>query len=233
MAACLAAAPATADPGPPNRPPDAVPPRTALSVRTPLGLDWGTPNQYETRSALSTAKLYIVDYALRHGDDSAGDLELAERMIRYSDDAAASALSAKYPAAIDAVAAEYALAQTRSGPGDWSTAVTSTADLATFLAVKQSTDPTSPILEWMATAAPTAADGTAQNWGTARLPGVVGTKWGWSDLPPWEVASVSFGPGFSVAAHTRGTPEEQTADVLGAFPEMVREALRMLIAVPR
>ncbi len=71
------------------------------------------------------------------------------------------------------------------------------------------------------TGTPVAADGTRQNWGTARLPGVLGSKWGWSDLPPPEVASASFGPGFTVAAHTRGSPEDQTADVGQALAEVL------------
>ncbi|SLJ09144.1 Uncharacterised protein [Mycobacteroides abscessus subsp. abscessus] len=34
------------------------------------------------------------------------------------------------------------------------------------------------------------------------------------------MASASFGPGFTVAAHTYGSPDEQTADVLGALVEL-------------
>lgn len=204
--------------------PDLVPPaaagepapRTTMSVRSLTGLRWGTADEHQARSALSLAKLYLTDYALRHGDGSAGDRAHGERMIRYSDDAAADAVAAKYPQAIAAVAAEYGLAETRPG-ANWGSATTSTADVADFLDAKLRTDPASPILSWMATAAPRAADGTEQNWGTAALPGVQGTKWGWSDVPPQEVASASFGPGFTVAAHTRGGPADQTADVLGAL----------------
>lgn len=191
-------------------------PRTAISVRSLTGLRWGTADEHQVRSALSLAKLYLTDYALRHGDGSAGDLAHGERMIRYSDDAAADAVAAKYPQAIASVAAEYGLAQTRPG-ANWGSSTTSTADVADFLTAKQRTDPASPILSWMATAAPRAADGTEQNWGTAALPGVQGTKWGWADAPPQEVASASFGPAFTVAAHTRGGPADQTADVLGAL----------------
>jgi len=195
-----------------------VPPRTAISVRTDIGMAWGTGNEHERRGALSLAKLYLVDYALRHGDGSAQDLELGERMIRYSDDGAASTLAAKYPGAIEAIATEYGLTETAGA--DWTTSSTSTADVATFLAAKTRTDPASPILGWMATTAPTAADGTPQDWGTAQIPGVLGTKWGWSDFGVPEVASASFGPGFTVAAHTYGSPDEQTADVLGALVEL-------------
>ncbi|WP_189093966.1 hypothetical protein [Nocardia jinanensis] len=191
-------------------------------MRTLTGLHWGTAGEHQVRSALSLAKLYLTDYALRHGDGSATDLVFGERMIRHSDDAAADAVEAKYPQAIAIVAAEYGLAETRPG-ASWGSSTTSTADVADFLDAKQRTDATSPILAWMATAAPRAADGTEQNWGTAALPGVQGTKWGWSDAAPPEVASASFGPGFSVAAHTAGSPEDQTADVLGALSTVLTE----------
>ncbi|WP_245547163.1 hypothetical protein [Nocardia brevicatena] len=229
-AACFAAvpAPAFAQPGPGQgtaiASSDSVPPRSAISLRTPIGIEWGTANENEPRSALSMSKLYLADYALRHGDGSAEDRVNAERMIRYSDDAAADAVEAKYPQAIAVIAAEYGLEQTSPGAG-WGTSTTSTADLADFLTAKQTTDPTSPILGWMAIAAPTAADGTRQDWGTATLPGVQGSKWGWSDMAPPEVASASFGPGFSVAAHTRGGPADQTADVMGALSEMILDVL--------
>ncbi|WP_327150883.1 hypothetical protein [Nocardia sp. NBC_01329] len=185
-------------------------------MRTQSGLHWGSAEEHQVRSALSLAKLYLTDYALRRGDGSADDRALGERMIRFSDDAAADAVEAKYPQAIAIVAMEYGLAETRPG-ANWGSSTTSTADVADFLDAKQRTDAASPILTWMATAAPRAADGTEQNWGTAVLPGVQGTKWGWSDAAPPEVASASFGPGFSVAAHTAGSPEDQTADVLGAL----------------
>ncbi|MEV0355175.1 hypothetical protein AB0H71_03840 [Nocardia sp. NPDC050697] len=191
---------------------DSVPARTAFSLRTPLG-GWGTGNEDQPRTALSLAKLYLADYAVRHGDGA--DLAAAERAIRYSDDAAADTLGARYPQAIGAIAAEYGLARTAGGY--WGTASTSTADVATFLLAKETTDPGSPLLLWMATAAPTAADGTAQNWGTADVPGVIGTKWAWSDTGTAEVASASFGPGFVVVAHTTGGTGEHTADVFAGI----------------
>lgn len=160
-------------------------------------------------------KLYVADYALRHGDRSPEDLLLAERMIRQSDDAAASELDTKYPEAIDAAADEYGLSETSRG-SFWGDSFTSTADTVRFLVAKRG-DPLSPIPGWMSTAEPVAADGTAQDWGTAKLPGVVGTKWGWADPGSSVVASASFGTDFTVAANTYGTADEQTEDVLGAF----------------
>ncbi|MEV4236533.1 MULTISPECIES: hypothetical protein [unclassified Nocardia] len=207
---------------------DGVPSRTAFSFRSVVpGVQWGTSNEYEMRTGLSLVKLYMVDYALHRGDGSATDLALAERMIRYSDDSAADALGAKYPQAIDAIAAEYHLTATKSGPA-WGMSYTSTADVATFLATKKRTEPGSPIFGWMAAAGEQAADGTAQDWGTARLPGVEGSKWGWSDSGPLEVASASFGEGFAVAAHTHGTPEEQTADVSATVPFLILALLARL-----
>jgi hypothetical protein len=192
----------------------AVPGRTAIAYRSivPGPGDWGTANQFQRRSGLSIVKLYIVDYALRHGDGSASDRALAERMIRLSDDSAADRLSAKYPNAIGATAAEYRLTATWS-PSYWGQAYTSVADVADFLRDKVIGDPRSPILWWMAAAGRVAADGTRQDWGTVRLPGVVGTKWGWSDYGPQQVASASYGRGFTVAAQTLGSPAEQSADV--------------------
>lgn len=194
-----------------------VPARTAISfAHTPSGFRAGTANQGEARPGLSIVKLYMVDYMLRHGDGSAEDRALAERMIRASDDGAASRAHAKYPQAIDAIASEYGLTGTR-GSGAWGSSATSAADAVTFLEAKKTTDPTSPVLGWMATAEPVAADGTPQDWGTALLPSVTGTKWGWSDYGPSVVASASFGPDFSVSAHTYGTTGEHSEDVLDAF----------------
>lgn len=204
--------------------PAIIPPRTAFSVRSTTGIAWGTANEYDARSSLSLAKLYLADYALRHGDGSDTDRKLAERMICCSDDAAADTIAAKYPAAIDATATEYHLTATESGDS-WGDSATSTADVATFLESKLRTDPTSPILQWMAAADATAADGTEQNWGTTQWPGVLGTKWGWSDFGEQEVASASYGPGFAIAAHTRGTPAEQTADILNALPIITLQML--------
>ncbi|MGW6376537.1 hypothetical protein ACWFRB_10790 [Rhodococcus sp. NPDC055112] len=194
-----------------------VPARTSISIgESRTGNRVGTANQHEARPGLSIVKLYMADHALRHGDGSERDRALAERMIRHSDDGAADGLHAKYPEAIDATAAEFRLTSTRGAP-DWGSAVTSTADTVAFLETKKSTDPDSPILTWMASAAPAAADGTTQNWGTATLPGVTGSKWGWSDFGPSSVASASFGPDFSVAAQTYGSAADQTADVTNAF----------------
>ncbi|MBL1074528.1 hypothetical protein JK358_08975 [Nocardia sp. 2] len=203
--------------------PAEVPSRTSISLRSTVpGVRWGTANETESRGGLSISKLYLADYALRHGDGSAQDRDLGERMIRYSDDGAAEAMAAKYPYAIDAVAQEYGLTAT-TGAGGWGMSSTSTADVADFLAVKQRSDPDSPLLLWMANPGEVAADGTRQDWGTARLPGVTGSKWGWSDMGVPEVASASVGPGFTVSAHTYGTAEEQTQDVLAVVPEVLRD----------
>jgi hypothetical protein len=141
-------------------------------------------------------------------------------MIRYSDDGAADALAAKYPSAIDRTAAEYHLPATHSGP-TWGESATSTADISDFLDAKLHTDPGSPILRWMSEASPVAADGTVQDWGTSHLPGVVGSKWGWSDAGPSDVGSASFGAGFTIAAHTHGTGPDQTADVLSVLAQVI------------
>lgn len=194
-----------------------LPSRTSMSIASAVpGVAVGTSNQHQRRGGLSIVKLYIADYALRHG----GDRGLCERMIRFSDDRATDAVAGKYPGAINSIARQYGLRNTFSH-GYWGEAVTSTADVAEFLRVKETTDPMSPLFAWMRSASPVAADGTHQNWGTSHFPAVQGTKWGWSDYGRREVASASFGPGFVVVAHTYGSPVQQTADVNAALPTLL------------
>lgn len=194
-----------------------VPARTSLSFEHgPTGIHVGSANENDPRPGLSTVKLYIADYALQHGDGSPTDRDLAARMIRASDDGAAAQLDAKYPQAIDAVAAEYGLTSTKRGDG-WGSSYTSTADTVRFLEAKNRDDPAGLVLGAMKTPSPVAADGTDQNWGTSRLADVTGTKWGWADDGSSVVASASIGDGFSVAANTYGSPEMQTDDVLNAL----------------
>lgn len=189
-----------------------VPERTQIAVGTPFG-PIGTPDMHEARPALSIVKLYMVDYIWQHGDGT--DNADLERMIKASDDAAAQRMWDKYgPVSVSAPAEAYGL--TSTWPGDnWGTSYTSTADVTTFLNAKM-LDPNTPILGWMRDADPVAADGTEQNWGTSHVPGVQGTKWGWSDYGDSEVASASFGLGFTIAANTWGFPDDQTADVLNS-----------------
>ncbi len=194
-----------------------VPGRTAITFAdSNTGFSIGTANQHESRAGLSTVKLYMADYVLRHGDGSAADGTEAERMVRGSDDAAASRLYAKYPDSINGPAHEYGLGNTH-GAGHWGDSTTSTTDTVKFLEAKKQTDPGSPVLGWMRTAHPVAADGTHQNWGTATLLGAEGSKWGWSDDRVSQVNSATIGNGYSVAAATNGDAAAQTADVQGAF----------------
>lgn len=194
-----------------------VPPRTALAFHNTLTNTFGgTANQHEPRSGLSMVKLYITDFALRRGDRSPEDFADGERMIRFSDNGAANRVFGKYRNSIDEVAREFGLSSTRGAPY-WGQAFTSAADLVKFLAAKRATDPGSPILTWMGHQDPVNADGIAQNYGTSHLPGSRGSKWGISGYGPSVVASASYGSDFTVAAITFGGPDDQTADVLGAF----------------
>lgn len=215
LTALVCAAPASALPVPGDF--ADVPSRTSLSfVHSPTGLRVGTGNENEARPGLSTVKLYMADYAVRRGDGSPADLDAAARMVQLSDDGAASTLDSKYPQAIDATAAEYGLTSTSRG-GFWGSSYTSTADTVTFLEAKKRSDPSSPVLRWMNSSAPVAADGTNQDWGTGELADSTGTKWGWADDSSSVVASASIGDEFSVAANTYGPPSAQTQDVLDAL----------------
>ncbi|CAM3954322.1 hypothetical protein [Corynebacterium frankenforstense] len=175
-------------------------------IRLSDGKRRGTASERYARPALSLAKLYIADYVLDHGTVS--QRWEAINMISDSSDAAAKDLYTAYPDSIDATAEKYGLESTRSGE-DWGYALTSTYDVATFVARVLDADPTSPILVAMARAADVAEDGYEQNWGTALLPGTIGTKWGWSNDKELH-SSVSFSENFVVAAAVTGSSEDLT-----------------------
>lgn len=213
--ALVCAAPAQALPTPADL--ADVPSRTSISYEhVPSGTYVGSAEDSSARPGLSTVKLYMADYVVRFGDGSAPDRDLAARMIQVSDDGAASVLDNKYPQAIDATAAEFGLTSTSRG-SFWGSSYTSTADTVRFLSAKKRTDPASPILAWMNSAAVVAADGTVQDWGTQQLPGVTGSKWGWADDGSSVVASASIGDEFVVASNTYGPRRSQTDDVLAAL----------------
>ncbi|WP_415977092.1 hypothetical protein [Rhodococcus sp. 077-4] len=213
--ALICAAPANALPTPSDL--ADVPSRTALSYEhVPTGTYVGSAEDNSARPGLSTVKLYMADYVVRFGDGSARDRDLAARMIQVSDDGAASVLDAKYPRAISSTAGEFGLTSTSRG-SFWGDSYTSTADTVRFLAAKKRTDPASPVLAWMNSAAPVAADGTVQDWGTQQLADVTGSKWGWADDGSSVVASASIGDEFVVASNTYGSRSSQTDDVMAGL----------------
>lgn len=179
----------------------------------------GTATERFARPALSLGKLYIADYVFEHGTVAEGFL--AVEMITTSSDDSAAVLYGEYPDSIDATADKYGLLSTR-GAERWGYAVTSTYDVVKFIAALLEDDPTSPILVAMAASAAHAEDGYPQDWGTAVLPGVIGTKWGWSDDRKLH-SSVSFGDGFVVAAAVTGTAENLTQLVEAQVGEVLEE----------
>lgn len=193
--------------------PHAVPPRTQLTLRYSDGVEVATANAHESRPALSLAKLYLAYWVMQHGEDA--DKARVENMIRYSEDATASYLDTKYHQAIPEVIGQYGLSETHY-PGYWGNTTTSTEDLTRFLADIVGDPVAAPIINGMRTASPIAADGYRQDYGTSRLPGVIGTKFGWADDVSTVNASASFGDGFTIAANTYGDAAQLTSDVLGA-----------------
>ncbi|QPK83232.1 hypothetical protein G7Y29_10500 [Corynebacterium qintianiae] len=206
--------PAMAAPAPANF--GTTAPRTSITfTHTPTGNTVGTPNEHESRPGLSIVKLYIADYVYDHGTDA--DKADAFRMLQVSDDGIASALYERYPDSIDSTSRKYGLHDTHAAP-HWGYSTTSTYDSTRYLeARKRDHGVADPILTALATAAPVAADGYRQDYGTSHLPGVIGTKWGWSDDRSTIHATASYGTDFSVSAHTYGPAAQLTGDVLGAF----------------
>lgn len=187
----------------------AVPARTAVSAEI-AGRTVATDNAYQVRPALSLSKLYLGYWVLYHGTPE--EKSQVEHMIRVSDDGLASRFDSKYPQAIDQIARECGLTATHRN-GYWGNSGTSARDVAHFLAVIRPDPVAAPILNGMRTAAPHAADGYAQNFGTATLPGVEGTKFGWADDRASYHGTASIGQGFTIAALTHGNAAAHTADV--------------------
>lgn len=189
-------------------------------VRLTDGFHAGTATERFARPALSLIKLYLADYVLGHG--TLEEQFEAIAMISSSDDPSAEELHRKYPDAIEETAEKYGLLSTRSHER-WGYSVTSTYDAVTFIAALLDEDPTHPILVAMAGSDEVAADGYEQDFGTAVLPGVIGTKWGWSDDRQLH-SSVSFGTDFVVAAAVTGSAKELTRLVEHQLDELPESA---------
>lgn len=192
--------------------PSKVPSRTQITLRTSGGGVVSTPNANESRPALSLSKLYLGYWVLKYGAPQ--DKARVEEMIRVSHDGIANDLDRKYPQAIPGVIREFGLRNTHYN-GYWGATTTSTNDVSRFTQRIYGDPVAAPIFRGMNNAAPVAADGYRQDFGTARIPGVVGTKFGWSNNRQIN-ASVSTGRGFVIAANTYGPASTHTRDVLGA-----------------
>lgn len=177
--------------------------------RIETGMHMGSPTEHTPRYALSLIKLYIATYVIEHG--SFEDKYLALEMIADSSDESAGKLFEKYPRSIDSIAREYGLTSTKAGK-DWGHSKTSTYDVVRFIVQLMEDDPTHPVLVAMAHADEVSADGYQQDYGTAALSDVVGTKWGWSDSKDRH-SSVSFSENFVVAAAIEGSADELTSYV--------------------
>ena len=186
-----------------------VPPRTQITVINTDGQLSSTPGGAAPVAALSLSKLYLGHWVLHHGAPE--DKLRVYEMIRVSHDGIASDLDRKYPRAIPAVASQFGLSGTTYS-GYWGSSRTTTNDVARFVSAIRFDPISQPIMDGMRQAAPVGADGYPQNFGTARLSGVEGTKFGWADAHN-QHATVSIGMGFVVAAHTVGSAGQHTEDV--------------------
>lgn len=187
----------------------AAPARTQIIMMKDNGEVIETPGAHESRASLSIVKLYLGHWVLQHGAPE--DKALVYEMIRSSHDGIASNLDRKYRQAIPDTIGRFRLAETNYR-GRWGDTTTSVHDMAAFVRAVRTDLAARPLIDGMRNPAAVAADGYPQNFGTATLPGIEGTKFGWSDKRDVH-ATVSFGPGFVVAAHTFGSAQVHTDDV--------------------
>lgn len=191
-----------------------VPARTQVAIVYDDGHVVGTGNADEQRPALSLAKLYLGYWVLYNGSDA--DKGRVYEMIRVSHDGIATQLDSRYPAAIGSVISQFGLSHTYY-PGYWGSTMTSASDVARFVKEIRNDPVAAPLINGMRDAAPVANDGYPQNYGTSHTPGAQGTKFGWSDNRGIN-ATVTFGPGWVIAANTYGSAGTLTADVAGIDP---------------
>ena len=187
----------------------AAPARTQIIMMKDNGEVIETPGAHESRASLSIVKLYLGHWVLQHGAPE--DKALVYEMIRSSHDGIASNLDRKYRQAIPDTIGRFRLGETNYR-GRWGDTTTSVHDMAAFVRAVRTDPAARPLIDGMRNPAAVAADGYPQNFGTATLPGIEGTKFGWSDKRDVH-ATVSFGPGFVVAAHTFGSAQVHTDDV--------------------
>ena len=187
----------------------AAPARTQIIMMKDNGEVIETPGAHDSRASLSIVKLYLGHWVLQHGVPE--DKALVYEMIRSSHDGIASNLDRKYRQAIPDTIGRFRLAETNYR-GRWGDTTTSVHDMAAFVRAVRADPAARPLIDGMRNPAAVAADGYPQNFGTATLPGIEGTKFGWSDKRDVH-ATVSFGPGFVVAAHTFGSAQVHTDDV--------------------
>lgn len=175
-------------------------------IRLHDGMYMGSAAEQDPRPALSLIKLYIATYVIEQGEYE--DKFEALGMIASSSDKSAEELFKKYPDSIDRIAKEYHLESTKAGE-TWGYSETSTYDVASFISQLIKRDETHPVLVAMSQADPVSEDGYDQDYGTAKLSNVVGSKWGWSNDKSIN-SSVSFGKNFVAAASINGSADDLT-----------------------
>lgn len=175
-------------------------------IRLHDGMYMGSAAEHDPRPALSLIKLYIATYVIEQGEYE--DKFEALGMIASSSDKSAEELFKKYPDSIDRIAKEYHLESTKAGE-KWGYSETSTYDVASFISQLIKRDETHPVLVAMSHADPVSEDGYDQDYGTAKLSNVVGSKWGWSNDKSIN-SSVSFGKNFVAAASINGSADDLT-----------------------
>ncbi|WP_018296727.1 hypothetical protein [Corynebacterium lubricantis] len=187
--------------------------RTALALVHSDGTIDASENAEDPRPALSLSKLYLGYWVIYNG--SKKHKSQVEEMLRLSHDGMATEMDRAYPEAIDEIASDFELESTYRN-GYWGKTRTSAVDVTKFISAISYDPRAKPVFEAMSEAANYAHDGFSQDYGTSQLPGVEGTKFGWSNDHE-TTATVSFGEDWAAASMTFGDTKTNTKDTLKGF----------------
>ena len=173
-------------------------------------------NEDQQYPSLSLVKVLLGYWVFNHGEDI--DKPLVENMIRSSNDFIATYLDEKYPEAINNIINDFGLENTHRKEF-WGDTYTTAYDTSKFLYGLNFSPNGTIIVDYMRAYDGIAADGTAQNYGVAKIPDNHGVKFGWSNEHDYTSTTGYIGenPDYVISVFSIGNENKNTYDSLFAW----------------